>query len=146
MAGLGVRRVAATRKSPAGARASIRACRSGAAFFNALMVPWSKSLKQAFCEAYHCPAERYVTRALRQCLPVRVRLMAPLLRVLRPDFFNLDRELVERAGEARSWADLNVAIAAFASYNQLRRSFLRRRLGVRASGRRLTRLARRLQR
>lgn len=108
------------------------------------MASWSKSFRESFCERYQCPPERFVFLATRKCLPWRVRLLRPFILLLHPDHFQMDLEFVERAGHAQSWSELNGTIGAFDSNNRLRGGFYRNTLKLRASGKKLSRLVRRI--
>lgn len=108
------------------------------------MSTWSKSFKEAFCEHYGCPEQRFVPVAARKALPVRVRLLRPLILMLHPEHFRLDFEFMERVGSARSWSEVNAAMGAFSSNNRLRGGFYRNTVKLRASGRRVSRLVRRI--
>lgn len=104
----------------------------------------SKSFRESFCEKYRCPTERYVLLATRKCLPWRVRLLRPFILLLHPEHFQMDFEFVERAGNALNWSELNGAIGAFDGNNRLRGGFYRNTLKLRVSGKRLSRLVRRV--
>lgn len=108
------------------------------------MANWSKSFRESFCEKYRCPPERFVRLATRKCLPWRVRLLRPLILLLHPGHFEMDFEFIERAGNSMSWAEINGTIGAFDSNNRLRGGFYRNTLKLRASGKRLSRLVRRI--
>lgn len=108
------------------------------------MANWSKSFRESFCEKYGCPPERFVRLATRKCLPWRVRLLRPLILLLHPDHFEMDFEFIERAGNSMSWSEIHGTIGAFDSNNRLRGGFYRNRLKLRASGKRLSRLVRRI--
>lgn len=108
------------------------------------MANWSKSFRKSFCEKYRCPSERYVLLATRKSLPWRVRLLRPFILLLHPEHFQMDFEFVERVGNALSWSELNGAFGAFDSNNRLRGGFYRNTLKLRVSGKRLSRLVRRV--
>lgn len=108
------------------------------------MRTWNKSFREAFCEQYHCPPQRFVPVAARKALPWRVRLLRPLILMLHPDHFRLDYEFMERVGDARSWSECNAALGAFSSNNKLRGGFYRNTVKLRASGQRVSRLVRRV--
>lgn len=105
---------------------------------------WNKSFREAFCEYYGCPAQRFVPVAARKALPWRVRVLRPLIVLLHPEHFRMDFELIERVGDARSWSECTAALGAFSSNNKLRGGFGRNTVKLRASGRRLSRLVRRV--
>jgi hypothetical protein len=108
------------------------------------MADWPKTLKESFCEAFGCPSERFVPVAFKKCLHRRVRLFRPFIVIFQPDYFHPDYEMIECLGNARSWADVDGALGAFASNNRLRGGFARKVLKFRASGHRVTRLVERV--
>ena len=108
------------------------------------MTDWSKSFREAFCEHYRCTPARFETVAARKALPVSVRLLRPFILVLHPGHFHLDFELMQQVGDARSWSEVNAVLGAFKSNNKLRGGFWRNTVKWRASGRRVSRLVRRL--
>ncbi len=108
------------------------------------MAEWPHTFREAFCQYYHCAPEEFVVRATRKALPWRVRLLRPLIRFFKPDYFQPDFEFLERVGTARSWGEVHSAQGAFESNNRLRGGFARNRLKFRASGRRVTALIQRV--
>ena len=43
-----------------------------------------------FCQRFHCPLSEYEDRAFRKCLYWHARMLAPVVRRLKPDFFAED--------------------------------------------------------
>lgn len=104
------------------------------------MSSWTRPFREAFCDRYRCTPERFAKVALRKALPLRIRLIRPLVTLLHPEHFRPDFELMERVGGARNWSDVNAALGAFSSNNRIQGGFYRTVLKVRASGRRVSRM------
>ena len=109
------------------------------------MTEWSKSFREAYCERYRCPPARFETVAARKALPLFVRFLRPFILILDPGHFQLDFELMQQVGDARSWSEVNAVLGAFKSNNKLRGGFWRNTVKWRASGRRVSHLVRRLK-
>jgi len=109
------------------------------------MTDWNKSFREVFCEHYRCPPARFETVAARKALPVFVRFLRPFILILDPGHFQLDFELMQQVGDARSWSEVNAVLGAFKSNNKLRGGFWRNTVKWRASGRRVSHLVRRLK-
>lgn len=108
------------------------------------MANWTQSFRETFCERMGCADADYPARIFRRTLYGHARPLAFGLRLLRPDHFTIDDELIEVAGNARSWDEFNQALESHAFNNKLRGGFLRRQLKLRVSGQKLSRIAVRL--
>ncbi|RME93343.1 MAG: hypothetical protein D6766_08385 [Verrucomicrobia bacterium] len=108
------------------------------------MSDWPKSFKEAYCERFRCPPEKFVLSVFRRTLYRRARPLAWLLVLFKRDFFRLDIDLINEVGEARSWSDFNAVISNHVQSSQLRSGFLRNGLKLRVSCSRVKRLAERL--
>lgn len=108
------------------------------------MADWQKSFKDAYCERYRCSPERFVILVFKKGLYRRARLIGPLLMFFRPRFFQLDIDLINELGTARSWGDFNSIITNHVQSSHLRSGYLRNAMKVRVSCHRLKRIATRL--
>jgi hypothetical protein len=97
-----------------------------------------------FCNRFHCPNGEYEQRALRRCLYWHARLLEPLLRSLKPRFFEKDLNFIQYLGAATDWEEARTDINNFYLFNEGHPDFLRSRLRLRVSGRKASRLARQL--
>ena len=97
-----------------------------------------------FCERFHCPRSEFEERAFRECLYSHAKLVAPVLRKLKPDFFAEDFRFIRYLGEATDSREMKACAADFQDANFARRSFLRTTLRIRVSGRKAARFAKRL--
>ncbi len=105
---------------------------------------WAQSFREAYCQQAGCRDSDYPTRLFRQILYRHALLVASGLRLIKPEHFAIDEELVEMAGNARNWDEFNQAIESHAFSNKLRGGFMRRQLRLRVSGQRLSRIVARL--
>jgi hypothetical protein len=102
---------------------------------------WRSKFKFAFCERFRCSERDFARRAMRWCLYRRALFVWPILRVIRPKFFQVDLDTIERVGDAADWTVFRAELAAFSSENRVRSGLLRNRFKFRLSGSRLTQLA-----
>ncbi|MCX8109160.1 MAG: hypothetical protein N3G20_10180, partial [Verrucomicrobiae bacterium] len=79
--------------------------------------------------------------ALRMCLYRTAALLEPVIMALNPSFFQVDMDVIERIGSARSWHELHAEIRAFSVNSQLRDRPLRKHFRLRVSGHRICKLA-----
>ena len=104
--------------------------------------PATRDLKSLFCERFKCPPSEYERLALRECLYVHARIIAPLLCWLNPRFFERDRVFIEEFGKAENWLVMMEEVAAFRyqdAFDEPR--FTRKTLRLRVSGQKATMLA-----
>ena len=104
----------------------------------------SSQLQVLFCQRFHCDKAEFEERAFRKCLYWHARLLAPLLRWLRPGFFDKDMKFIRYLGAATDWAEAKVDINNFSLVNIGRPTLGRKDLRLRVSGRKASRLAREL--
>ena len=97
-----------------------------------------------FCERFDCPPSEYEERAFRECLYWQAKILAPVLRKLKPDFFEEDFNFIHYLGEASGSREVRASAADFQDVNFARRSFWRTTLRIRVSGGKAMRLAQRL--
>ena len=108
------------------------------------MQKWPMTFKRAFCEAFDCPESEYAWRAFERSVYPHGMVLAPLLRLVKPNLFRNELEALELVGEADSWRGFRAELSAYAASRSLRTNFLRGFLRVRVSGGRLRALAERL--
>jgi hypothetical protein len=101
-------------------------------------------LEVLFCRRFHCDNAEFEQRAFRQCLYWHARLLAPLLRWVRPGFFDKDLKFIRYLGAATNWEEAKVDINNFCLVNIGEPSLSRQDLRLRVSGRKASRLAREL--
>lgn len=127
---------------PALSAVTSAACNVQASDYDARAVDnWPSKFKIAFCSRFACSEADYVRRVLGRCLYRRAFFVRPVLRVLRPDFFQVDLDTIERVGDAENWGAFRAELAAFSSENRMRSGFFRNRFKIRISGNRLSQLA-----
>jgi len=102
-----------------------------------------KTFAELFCSHRHLPPEHYQKAMLRCCLYRRALIVRPVLALMAPRFFAADGELIARVGVLTTPEALDDEIDDFYHHDD-NRSFLRRVLYLRVSGRRVRRLFGRL--
>jgi hypothetical protein len=93
----------------------------------------SACFRDVFCRRFQVAPERYEVDMLRRCLPRRVRLLAPLIRLFSPDLFSVDRLFIDSIGRTRNAAELKTELRAFrdhAANRRWKRRVLKLRLSV----------------
>jgi hypothetical protein len=103
-----------------------------------------KQFQVLFCRRFQCPAQEYEKQAFGKCLYWHAKPLAPVLRILNPEFFRRDYGFIRYLGEAPDMRDVKAAASSFRNENRRNPSFLRTGLRIRVSGRKAVRLARRL--
>lgn len=104
-----------------------------------------KTLAERFCESEGCDREESARRLFRRGLHLHARPLAPLLALLWPEHFDLDRELVKRVARARSMREVDDELRDYSS-DVRNREWWRRHGRLRLSSQRLRREARRVLR
>ena len=94
------------------------------------------------CERFRCPLSEYDEQAFRQCLYWHAKLLAPVLRKLKPDFFREDLKFIRYLGEATESREVKACAAAGCQFPW--RRFLRTTLRIRVLGRKAAMHAQRL--
>ena len=82
----------------------------------------------------------------RKCLYWHARLLAPMVRILKPDFFAEDFKFIRFLGAATDLQEATVDLLNFRDMNLGKRSFWRTDLKIRVSGRKASRLVHELYR
>jgi hypothetical protein len=100
---------------------------------------------EQFCQHYHVLPENYERAMLWRCLHRRTWMLVPFLRTMTLDYFAPDLDLIRAVGRVTHASRLREELSDFHAhpYNL---SFARRRLKLRISTTRTTRLVRRLMR
>lgn len=99
------------------------------------------TFKTAYCTAHACPPEHFGRRVFRAVLHRRVLPASVALRMLNPDFFQADFDLIRAAGEATNAHQLEEYLQEY-RLDSCHLHWARRRAFLRVSTRRLRRLAR----
>src|SRR5262249_23735572 len=91
-----------------------------------------------------CAVSEYEEMALEHCLYRHARLVAPLVRMLSPNFFAEDLKFIRYLGASAGFREAEVDLLNFRDANTGTGSFLRTTLKLRVSGRKAGRLAQQL--
>ncbi len=97
-----------------------------------------------FCQRFGCPPEDYEERAFRKCLYWHAKVLAPLLRLLKPHIFDEDFKFIRYLGSSSGLREVDVDLLNYRDANLGKPSFWRTSLKIRVSGRKASRLAREL--
>ena len=103
-----------------------------------------QQLQALFCQRFGCPPSEYEERAFKRCLYWHARLLAPLVRLVAPDFFAEDFKFMHYLGAAIDLKDAKVDALNFQAANRGNPTFWRTGCKLRVSGRKASRLARTL--
>jgi hypothetical protein len=104
----------------------------------------ARQFHSVFCARFSCPPSEYEERAFQQYLYSHAKLLAPVLRKLKPSLFAEDFKFIRYLGEASDSREVKACAADFQDANFARRSIWRNTLRIRVSGRKAGRLAQRL--
>ena len=99
----------------------------------------SRTFAELFCERYHLPSETYARELLRRALYPRARVVAPVIRVFCPAYFDADVDFVRGVGLIRRAQDLGGEVTDFHLHPR-NCGFLRSALKIRVSCQRISRL------
>ena len=102
------------------------------ASYSGLGTPDFKSL---FCEYGGCAPEDYDERAFRACLYWHARMLAPLIRVVSPKYFERDLALIRYLAAAPGRRHAMNELAAYMEANDSKGGFVRKFLRIRISAR-----------
>ena len=103
-----------------------------------------QKLQLLVCQRFDCPTSAYEETVFRACLYWHARLLAPVVRRLRPDFFTEDFKFIRYLGESTGLREINADLMNFRDVNLGQPSFWRTTLKIRVSGRKASRLAQQL--
>jgi hypothetical protein len=101
---------------------------------------WPRSFQEAFCDEVGCPSEEFANRVFWRCLHRRALPLSAVVYLMNRSFFERDFCTIRQLGVARSFEEFGAEVNSFRSDNRRHGGFLRRRLRVRVSGRRLMNL------
>ena len=99
------------------------------------------NLKSLFCERFGCPPEDYEERAFQKLLYRHARLLAPVIRILKPSFFLEDFKFIAYLGDAVDFRQAKVDVLDFNDLGKKHWRLLHTGLRIRVSGRKARRLA-----
>ena len=99
------------------------------------------SVRSLFCERFRCSETDYEERAFAEGLYAHAKLVSPMLRKLRPDFFAQDFKFIRHLGMATGTEEVASNALDFQDANKGKRSFLRTGLRIRVSSRKAFTLA-----
>ena len=99
------------------------------------------AFKTLFCEKFGCPPEDYEERAFRKFLYWHARLIAPLLRLVRPKHFSDDFEFIRFLGASLDVRQARVDTMDFRDLDRKNWRFLHSGLMIRVSHRKARRVA-----
>ena len=93
------------------------------------------------CQRFHCPPSEYEEKVFRKCLYWHARLLAPVVRKLRRDFFMEDFKFIRYLGDSTGLREINADLMNYRDANLGNPSIWRTGLKIRVSGRKARRLA-----
>ncbi|HOX02559.1 MAG TPA: hypothetical protein P5555_08615 [Candidatus Paceibacterota bacterium] len=103
-----------------------------------------KTFREAFCDYYACPPKRFARKVFWIALPGYVRPLAAIVCLFHRRFFRRDFEAIEILGDTRDTDDFTNETESLYDLSRFEQYFLRRRLKLRMSGRKLQALRRRV--
>jgi len=101
-----------------------------------------QSFRALFCERFHRLPAQYEERAFLACLYRHAKLLAPVLRKMKPDLFARDFKFIGYLGETTDPIEAIECALDFQDANFAGKSFFRRVCKIRVSGRKAVALAR----
>jgi hypothetical protein len=101
----------------------------------------SQKFQLLVCQRFDCPTSAYEERVFRECLYWHARLLAPVLRKLKPDFFAEDFKFIGYLGASAGLREVIADLMNFRDANLGEPRFWRTALKIRVSGRKASRLA-----
>lgn len=96
------------------------------------------------CQRFNCPTSEYEDRVFRECLYWHARLLAPVVRRLKPEFFAEDFKFIRYLGASTGLREVGADLMNFRDANSGESSFWRTVLKIRVSGRKAGRFAQQL--
>jgi hypothetical protein len=94
-----------------------------------------------FCERFRCSPAEYEEQAFNRLLYAHARAVAPIIRIVRPDFFSHDLKFIRMLGRASDLGEATDDLRDFKDVNDDRTKYWRNALRLRVSGRKAIRLA-----
>ena len=107
-------------------------------------MPDQPQLQILCCSRFKCTPSEYEDKAFNKCLYWHARLLAPFVRLLAPDFFAEDYKFIRYFGAATDFKDARIDALNFQEANRGNPGMWRTGFKIRVSGRKASRLARRL--
>ncbi|MGP8198381.1 MAG: hypothetical protein ACLQU4_02630 [Limisphaerales bacterium] len=98
-------------------------------------------MRTLFCEQHGCSLSEFDKLAFQKCLYPHARLMAPLLRRIKSDYFERDLLFAHYFGNAKDLQEATAEIAALRYEDHIQPRFARNALRLRVSGRKANDLA-----
>jgi hypothetical protein len=98
------------------------------------------TFKSLFCQKFGCPPAEYEERAFRKCLYWHGRILAPVVRTIKRDFFLEDFKFIRYLGDSLGVREATVDVKNYNDVNRASGSWLRTDLKIRVSGRKANRL------
>lgn len=102
--------------------------------------PSTRDLRSLFCERFNCPASEFEKRALRKCLYLHARIIAPLLRWSNPACFERDLLFIHYFGNAKNLHEVAIEVQVLHEHDH-QQPFGRNLLPIRISGQKANKLA-----
>jgi hypothetical protein len=99
------------------------------------------TFKSLFCERFGCSSEEYEERAFWKLLYWHARILAPVIRIIKPDFFLEDFKFIRYLGDAVDARQAKVDVLDFKDLNRKHWRLLHTGLRIRVSHRKARRLA-----
>ena len=96
--------------------------------------------RDRFCRCFDVPADEFLDRLVERAMSRRARLMLPLATALHPGYLQADHDFADDLGACRSYSELQRSTLNISRY-YTEWQFLRWKLGVRMSARRMMKLA-----
>jgi len=106
--------------------------------------PANRELRSLFCEQFRCAPADFEKRVFWKCLYPHARVIAALLRLVKPALFERDHHFIRGFGNAKDWKDAKSEIVALRYEDRFHPRFLRNALRIRISRRKANQLAARL--
>ena len=100
-----------------------------------------QQIQALFCQHFNCPPAEYEIRMLRKSLYWHARVLAPLVRAIKPNFFAEDLKFIRHLATSTETRELAVDQFNFRDANRANANFWRTMLKIRVSGRKAGRIA-----
>src|SRR5580658_7673782 len=97
--------------------------------------------KPLFCERFGCSPEEYEERAFKMFLYGHARFLAPVVRIIKPDFFLEDFKFIRYLGDALDVRQAKVDVLDFKDLTRKHWRLLHTGLRIRVSHRKARKLA-----
>lgn len=105
---------------------------------------WAKSFREAFCETFGCPSERYEQALFWRCLYRHALPFAAVLYRVAPDCYREDFELIHEVSPIQDPRVFQLEVDRFHGRTVRDRNWMRSALLIRLSCKRLMRIRRRV--